>query len=119
MNIKATKRHKWKRRILAGIVALFVLMQLIPYSRSHSNSPVTGEPPWDTPRTRELFFQACGDCHSNETAWPWYSHLAPASWLVQHDVDEGRAEFNVSIWDTRPKHGDRAAGPVREEQMPL
>lgn len=42
---------------------------------------------------------ACYDCHSNETRWPWYSYIAPFSWLIQNDVEEGRDELNFSTWD--------------------
>ena len=75
--------------VIAVVVAILVL-QLIPYGRNHNNPPVVAEPAWDSPATRTAFMQACGDCHSNETTWPWYSQVAPMSWLIQHDVDEGR-----------------------------
>jgi len=102
-----------------GILLVFALIQLIPYGQDHSNPPVTGEPPWDTPHTREVFFRVCKDCHSNETVWPWYSAFAPASWLVQHDVDEARSEFNVSEWGRVTKNkGKDAAKEVREGEMP-
>ncbi len=81
--------------VVAGI-ALFVLMQLVPYGRSHTNPPVVAEPKWDSPQTRELAVRACFDCHSNETVWPWYSNIAPMSWLVQRHVDEGRSRLNMS-----------------------
>ena len=42
---------------------------------------------------------SCGDCHSNQTSWPWYTNIAPVSWLTQRDVQDGRAAFNVSNWD--------------------
>lgn len=42
--------------------------------------------------------RACGACHSNETSWPWYSRVAPASWLVSEDVNRGRAHLNLSEW---------------------
>lgn len=42
--------------------------------------------------------RACRDCHSNETRWPWYSHVAPASWLVIDHVNHGRSHFNYSAW---------------------
>ena len=48
---------------------------------------------------------ACGDCHSNLTKWPMYSNIAPISWLIQRDVDSGRAAFDVSNWD-RPQNVD-------------
>lgn len=43
--------------------------------------------------------RACRDCHSNQTSWPWYSHIAPASWLVASDVKQGRAKLNFSQWN--------------------
>jgi mono/diheme cytochrome c family protein len=100
------------------LVALFVLVQLVPYGRAHTNPPVLAEPAWDSPETRELFFQRCRDCHSNETSWPWYSVIAPVSWLVQYDVDEGRSHFNVSQWGQGKQEGDEAAEEVREGEMP-
>lgn len=105
-------------RILAALFALFAAIQLVPYGRDHSNPPVTRGPAWDSPRTGELFFRACRDCHSNETAWPWYGGIAPLSWLVQYDVDEGRSEFNVSEWGRGENKGDEAAAEVREGEMP-
>lgn len=106
-----------QRIALVGI-ALLVLAQLVPYGRDHSNPPVIAEPAWDAPRTRELFFRACGDCHSNETVWPWYASIAPASWLLQHDVDEGRSKLNVSQWGHGKQEGEEAAGMVRRREMP-
>jgi mono/diheme cytochrome c family protein len=105
------------RGILAGVV-VFVAIQLIPYGRDHTNPPVVREPSWDSPRTRELFFRACADCHSSATRWPWYASVAPASWLVYHDVQEARSKFNVSRWGQGKQHGDEAAGQVREGEMP-
>ena len=43
--------------------------------------------------------RSCRDCHSNQTVWPWYSAVAPASWLVARDVREGRAHLNFSEWN--------------------
>jgi len=105
-------------RILLALVALGIAIQLVPYGRSHTNPAVAGEPAWDGPRTRELFFRACKDCHSNETVWPWYSYVAPASWLLRHDVNEGREHFNVSEWGRPKNEGDEAAEMVREGEMP-
>src|SRR5262249_46609992 len=42
--------------------------------------------------------RACYDCHSNETSWPWYSAVAPASWVIHRDVSEGRRRMNLSSW---------------------
>jgi hypothetical protein len=79
---------------------------------------VTGEPAWDSANTRTLASRACFDCHSNETVWPGYASIAPVSWLVQHDVDEGRAALNFSEWSRPQKEAKEAAKEVREGEMP-
>lgn len=86
---------------LASFVGLLAVMQLVPYGRAHSNPPVIAEPAWSSPRTRELAERACFDCHSNQTKWPWYAHVAPFSWVMQRDVEMGRSVINFSEW-TRP-----------------
>jgi mono/diheme cytochrome c family protein len=106
--------------VLGGVLALlFALVQLLPVAAARSNPPVVAEPAWDSPRTRELFFRACADCHSNQTRWPWYSRIAPASWLVASDVAEGRRELNVSEWQRPQQHAHESAEEVREGKMPL
>jgi hypothetical protein len=47
----------------------------------------------------ELARHACYDCQGNETNWPWYANIAPASWLAQRHVNEGRRALNFSDWD--------------------
>ncbi len=107
-------------KIILILVALLVLIQLIPYGKDHQNPQVIKEPKWDSPKTRELFFRACGDCHSNETKWPWYSNIAPISWLVARDVYEGREHFNVSEWGRKAKNeGDEAYEELKEGEMPM
>lgn len=106
------------RFTVLSLVAVLVLAQLVPYGRNHTNPPVRAEPTWDRPATRELARRACFDCHSNETRWPWYSHVAPVSWLVQHDVDEGREELNFSEWDRRYEEAGEAAETVLNHTMP-
>jgi mono/diheme cytochrome c family protein len=104
--------------LLLAAIGLFVAIQLVPYGRDHTNPRVVREPDWDGPQTRETFMRVCQDCHSNETDWPWYSVVAPSSWLVQHDVDEGRSHFNVSEWGGNQDHDHDPAKMVREGEMP-
>lgn len=99
-------------------VVLFVAMQLVPYGRAHNNPAVAAEPKWDSPQTRELAKRACFDCHSNETEWPWYSNIAPFSWLIQHDVDEGRSKLNFSKWNVPQREARGAGQEVRRGKMP-
>src|ERR1700745_1859161 len=78
------------KKIVLGLLAVGGLIQLVPFGRQHTNPPVIQEPAWDSPQTRDLVKRACFDCHSNQTVWPWYSNVAPVSWLVQRDVNGGR-----------------------------
>lgn len=119
-----TKRRWSARRVgtwaLGGLLVLLLGMQLVPYGRDHTNPPVVAEPTWDSPATRAMFVRACADCHSNQTVWPWYSNIAPVSWLITRDVIEGRQAFNVSEWGRQAKNeGEDAAETVREGEMPL
>ncbi|MEP7287181.1 MAG: heme-binding domain-containing protein [Chloroflexota bacterium] len=104
--------------IVLAAVVLFVLIQLIPYGHNHTNPPVSQEVQWDSPQTRDLAVRACYDCHSNQTVWPWYSNVAPVSWLIQHDVEEGRQYLNFSEWDKPQPKADRAADQVQRGEMP-
>ena len=111
----------FQRAIRFAVLALGVavlLVQLVPYGRSHANPPVTQEPNWDSPRTQELAARACLDCHSNETKWPWYSNVAPVSWRIQNHVDEGRATLNLSRMDRPQEEAHEAAEAVSSGEMP-
>jgi Haem-binding domain len=105
--------------LLGAALVLFILIQLIPFGRNHINPPVIGEPNWDSSATRELAKRACFDCHSNETVWPWYSNIAPVSWLVYADVAEGRNRMNFSEWNSN-FHPDvnELVGVIQESEMP-
>ncbi len=109
------KLKKW------SLIALGVLaaIQLVPYGRSHTNPPVVKEVAWDSAQTKSLVRRACYDCHSNETVWPWYANVAPVSWLVQRDVNEGRSHLNFSEWNREQRHAKDAAASVEEGEMPM
>jgi cytochrome c551/c552 len=84
---------------------------------------VVSEPAWDSPQTEQLAQQACFDCHSNETVWPWYSSVAPMSWMLQRHVDEGRAELNFSEWgmgreEEEGEEAEELVESVIEGEMP-
>jgi hypothetical protein len=99
-------------------IAIFVLFQFLPYGRDHANPPVTSEPKWDSHQTRQLAKEQCFQCHSNETEWPWYSKIAPASWLIYRDVAEGRQRLNFSEWDGNPGQLEEIVGSIQEGEMP-
>lgn len=105
------------RFILGGLGLLFVGIQFVPVDRS--NPPVTQEVRWDAPETRALAQQACFDCHSNETTWPWYAYVAPISWRVAGHVEDGRRHLNFSAWDQPNEDVEEIEEVVREGEMPL
>ena len=109
----------WAKRVGIGAVAVLASLQLVPYGRDHQNVPTVTEPAWSSPNVRALAERACFDCHSNHTRWPWYSHVAPVSWLVQRDVDEGRRALNFSEWNRLQRHAKKASKEVAEGEMPL
>jgi hypothetical protein len=67
-----------------------------------SNPPVAGDI-GAPPEIGAILRKACYDCHSNEVRWPWYAWVAPVSWLVARDVEEGREELNFSVWESYSK----------------
>jgi cytochrome c551/c552 len=105
-------------KILKWLLAVVVLIQLIPFGHTHTNPPSTKEPAWNSQETRALIHRACFDCHSNETTWPWYSHVAPVSWLLARDVNGGRSHLNFTEWDKPQTHAKDIAEQVKMGDMP-
>ena len=105
-----------KTRILtvgSVLILIALAIQVVPVTRS--NPPATAD--LTAPAEVKAILKAsCYDCHSNETVWPWYSRVAPVSWLVASDTSEGRHKFNFSDWDTYPtaKKAAILAHAVRE-----
>ena len=93
-----------KFKILGILIVAGVAIQFIPYGKNHINPPIVAEPNWDSPQTKDFFYRACANCHSNMTTWPIYSKIAPISWLIQNDVNDGREHF-ISMSKRRCKRG--------------
>ena len=87
-------RHLGK--IVAATAVTCVLIQFYPMERI--NPPASHEIA-APPSIETILERACADCHSNHTRWPWYAHVAPLSWLVVRDVEQGRQHLNFSTWD--------------------
>jgi hypothetical protein len=94
---------KFLKWFVVALAVLFVVAQAI--------RPAMTNPPVDesktlranshvTPEAEAILERSCRDCHSNETVWPWYSQVAPVSWLLTRDVNDGRREVNMSEWGT-------------------
>lgn len=113
-----------KRFVRWGFIALIVLLgalQLVPVDRA--NPPVASDID-APPEVRPLLRRACYDCHSHETVWPWYSRVAPVSFLVARDVKEGRRELNFSVWNAsapekQARKFEEIAEMVESGEMPL
>jgi hypothetical protein len=117
---KLKTQTKW-RIIIAGLILIGLLSVIFPVDRT--NPPVTGEIKAPE-KVMAILRRSCYDCHSNETVWPWYSYVAPMSWLVSDDVKVGRTHMNFSEWssynDKQKKHKRKECGELVEEgEMPL
>ena len=114
-----------KRLVLAAVIVLGVIQVFRPATTNpsvdakreiHTNLSVD-------PAVATVLTRACNDCHSNRTVWPWYSQVAPASWLVVSDVNRGRKALNFSEWSTygveaRQAHLSEVCKEVTESEMP-
>jgi hypothetical protein len=109
-------RRRWPAVVL-GLVALFGLIQLVPYGHG-GNPPVTKSPVWPAGDGRALAKAACYDCHSNLTKRWWATQIAPVSWLAQSDVDGGRANLNFSRWDAPQPSLEQVVRTVLSGSMP-
>jgi len=104
--------------LVGAAIAVFLLIQLIPFGHTRTNPPVASEPNWSSPHARAIVKQHCFQCHSNETNWTWYANIAPGSWLIAMDVIEGRHEFNFSDWQNNPSDLGEMIEQVQEGDMP-
>ena len=105
--------------VLGGI-ALLLVIQLVPYGRDHKNPPVTQAAVFKSAAVNQIVTDSCNDCHSNLTKWPWYTNVAPMSWLVTRDVNGGRNVMNLSEWGRpQPELGDLVEVIKSGEMPPL
>jgi hypothetical protein len=113
-----------QRVVRRGLIAAAVLLAGIQLVRPARTNPVV--PPGNTladqvevpAQISGIFNRACVDCHSNRTRWPWYSELAPVSWLLVWHVNEGRPKMNLDNWDDATSFKD-ICREVRTGGMPL
>jgi hypothetical protein len=120
------KRKKFAYIVFAVILVLAAIQLFQP---DRTNPPVDPKMTFETvarpsPAVWSIINRACRDCHTNSTVWPWYSRLAPASWLVASDVQEGREHLNFSEWgrlgpEMSKEKLKQVCSEVREGDMPL
>ncbi|MEQ8524791.1 heme-binding domain-containing protein [Gracilimonas sp.] len=114
-------------KIFAGLFLMLIILQFFgPDTSSPATDPskdfiTNAQPP---EQVSSILKSACYDCHSYQTKYPWYSNIEPVSWWLQDHIDEGRDEFNMSLWaDYSTRRADHkleeAIELVEEEEMPL
>jgi hypothetical protein len=114
---------KKKEAVVAGfgiIIVLLIIIQFVPVTLT--NPRVESDMP-APPDVKAILKVSCYDCHSHETLWPWYSKVAPMSWLLASDAEEGREKLNFSAWNKYPPEKQslliaEAMDEVREGGMP-
>lgn len=119
---------KRKLRILGLVLfAALLLMQFVPVElpANEENNPddlirngLTDE------AVAPILKASCYDCHSNEVIYPWYTKVKPVTWLIRHDVQEGREELNFSTWNAMNKRRmlrklEEIKEVVEKDEMPL
>ncbi len=119
-----------RARVKKALLALVVFLVVIQISQPRRTNPpvVPSRSLAAHVQVPEEVFSAlirsCGDCHSNQTRWPWYSHVAPLSWVITDDVNEGRRHMNFEDWEALkdPKQAnDRLIGiceEIKQKGMP-
>ncbi|MFY0605732.1 MAG: heme-binding domain-containing protein [Cyclobacteriaceae bacterium] len=115
------------KRVLLFVFVLLMLIQVFPGERpaviEKNPSDIHQEVLIDD-EVSNILKTSCYDCHSNETKYPWYTNVVPVSWLINHDVEEGREELNFSEWaqysDKRKHHKlEELIEEVEEGEMPM
>jgi len=131
VSINATTKRRWSARRLgtlavAFLFLLFVLTFVHPFGNARVANPskeLMVSAQIEHP-VLDVMQRACQNCHSEQTAWPLYSRVAPISWLIEKDVQEGRSHWNMSNWDRysideREDILSRIGPMVRNRKMPL
>ena len=117
-----------KKKIIWGIILLIIIVpQLIPIEKPEINQDKTNDliTQNEIPVNIENMLKtSCYDCHSNQTVYPWYSNVAPISWLVIRDIKVGREELNFSDWESfskmdKAKLLDDISEEIEDAEMPM
>lgn len=110
-------------KVIISAVLVIILIQLIPVDRDNPFSESTDEiTVVDSIKT--IIEHSCYNCHSNNTNWPWYSYVAPVSWMVAYHVHTGRGELNFSEWNSYDEKRKmyklkELTEEIEEDEMPL
>jgi Haem-binding domain len=115
-------RIRW---VLTVFLVVFIGAQFVRADRTNPPATPTMSLRAKTPAdVSAILDRACRDCHSNETRWPWYTNVAPMSWMVADHVHQGREHFNYSEWtsynsDDQDKFLGAMCNLAQRGRMPL
>jgi len=116
---------RWVRRLVVLLLVVFGVGSLATWPRQspRGGAPLLAGAQIDPP-VRAALERACRDCHSEATRYPWYSYVAPVSWLIRSDVVRGREHLNLSLWSEYPlvrreRSLSEIANQVIDREMPL
>lgn len=109
--------------ILFSVIIPFLLIQFITVEKKNPLVDIT-KALSAPPEVMSILKNSCYDCHSNETEWPFYSYIAPVSWLVYRDVKFGRNDLNFSEWnklteEDKEKLKDEIIEEISRDTMPI
>jgi hypothetical protein len=111
--------------LLAGVAALLAVASLLtrPVKSQRANDPLLASATIE-PQVLSILERSCADCHSERTVYPWYSYVAPVSWLVASDVTSGRQHLNLSAWGEyslvrKQRSLSEIANQVKDGDMPI
>jgi Haem-binding domain len=110
------------KKVILILAGLLVVMQLVQPKRTNppiDESKTLGAHVHIPPQVDSILDRSCGDCHSDRTVWPWYAHVAPFSWVVVDDVNQGRRHVNFSDWTAQrsPKLASYHLGLICKESQ--
>lgn len=119
-------KNRLRTILVAGVIVVGLASLLVhPFgpvkARTSNNLPLAGAV--IDPETAQIMERSCQNCHSERTDWPWYSYIAPVSWLIESDVLKARSHMNLSRWDDyslekKQELLTELAAAVRSRQMP-
>ncbi len=113
-----------------AVVVLFVAFIAIQFYRPDFTNPPVVESEnlfagnQVPENVKAILVRSCGDCHTNETVYPWYSKISPSSWFLANHIEDGRKQLNFSIWNTdetrrKDKKLDEICEQIETKEMPL
>ena len=116
-----------KKYLFIALLVIVGIIQFIPSGRPeviehNANDFILNN---NVPENIQNILRAsCYDCHSNESVFPWYSYVAPVSWLVNYDINEGKSHLNFSDWESlsklkRVQKIDECAEEIIDGEMPM